>query len=269
MTGVLPQGSIGATFARTRAEGRAAFIPYVTAGDPHLDATRDIVAVLRSSGADLIELGVPFSDPIADGPVNQRAARRALQAGVTLEQIIDLVASMHDDSTPPFILFTYFNPIHSMGPQRFAQRAADAGVSGVLVTDLPLEEGGELRSELDGRGVDLIQLLAPTSSEDRITRIVAAARGFLYVISRAGVTGARETLPSDLPEFLARVRTAAGRLPIAVGFGISRREQFEAVARQADGVVVGSAIVSLIEECGATPALASRIERLCHGLTGR
>ena len=259
---------IAAAFAKARAEGRPALIPYLTAGDPSLLATRALVTALARGGADLVEIGVPFSDPIADGPVNQRAAERALRNGVTLRSVLDLAAGLRKESLPPVVLFTYYNPIHRMGIAAFAHEARAAGVDGVLVTDLPPEEADDLRSALDAAGVDLIFLLSPTSSKERIARIARDGRGFLYVISRTGVTGAKEDVPDGLSDLVGAVRLAS-RLPVAVGFGISRPEQVREVAAYADGVVVGSALVRLIEEAVEAPDLPGRVEAFCRALVGR
>jgi len=259
-------GRIAAAFATARAAGRAAFIPYLTAGDPDLATTQTLVGALVRGGADIVELGVPFSDPIADGPVNQRAAERALRSGTTLARILDLCAGLRASGGPPIVLFTYYNPIHSLGPAAFAQRAAAAGVDGVLVTDLPPEEAGELHTALAARDIDRIGLVAPTSTEERIDRVAAAASGFLYCISRTGVTGEQAHLPAGLEALVQSVRRRAGSLPIAVGFGIARREQVVAVGRFADGVVVGSALVRAIEEGAGAGDLAARIESLCRSL---
>jgi tryptophan synthase alpha chain len=258
-------GRIAQAFTAARREKRCAFIPYVTAGDPDLARTRSIGRALARSGADLIEIGVPFSDPIADGPVNQRSAERALRNRVTLRSCLDLSADLRSDGAPPVVLFTYYNPIHRMGLEAFARAAGASGVDGVLVTDLPPEEADDLRAALRPHGVDLIFLLAPTSSRERVDRAGRQASGFLYFISRTGVTGAREDLPAGLP---AQVRAAreASSLPIAVGFGVSRPEQAREISAFADGVVVGSALVRIVEENAASPDLEGRIEEYCAGL---
>jgi tryptophan synthase alpha chain len=261
-------GRIAAAFAAARASGRAAFIPYLTAGDPDLQGTGALVGALVRGGADIVELGVPFSDPIADGPVNQRAAERALRSGTTLARILDLCAALRKEDGPPIVLFTYFNPIHRLGVAAFAERAAASGVAGVLVTDLPPEEGGELHAALAARGVDRIGLVAPTSTGARIDSIAAATSGFLYYISRTGVTGERAQLPPGLESQVEGVRRRAGGLPIAVGFGISRPDQVAAVSRFADGVVVGSALVHALEGAAGNADLPARIEALCRSLTG-
>jgi tryptophan synthase alpha chain len=264
----MSESRIAAAFAKARTERRAALIPYITAGDPSLAAMPALVRGLGRGGADIVELGVPFSDPIADGPVIQRAAERALRSGVTLHAVLGLAADLRRDGAPPLVLFTYYNPIHRMGPVPFARGAAEAGVDGVLVTDLPHEEADDLRSALAEGGIDLIGLLAPTSSPERVARIVRDGQGFLYVISRTGVTGAREDLPLDLADLVRTVRSES-RLPIAVGFGISSAEQVRAVADYADGVVVGSALVRLIEEAHGAPDLPARVEAFCRRLLGR
>jgi tryptophan synthase alpha chain len=258
---------IAEVFARTRAAGRPALIPYVTAGDPDVEGCDAVVRALGRGGADIVEIGVPFSDPIADGEVNQRAAERALRNGVTLGTVLDLAGRLRRAGAPPIVLFTYYNPIHRFGIEAFAGAAKAAGVDGLLVTDLPPEEAGDLRSALDLSGVDLIVLLSPTSTRERIERAGREGRGFLYFISRAGVTGTRDDLPPGLADQVRSVRAACS-LPVAVGFGISRPEQVRAVGAFADGVVVGSALVRLIEETGAMPGLPARAEAFCRSLSG-
>ncbi|MCZ6695951.1 MAG: tryptophan synthase subunit alpha [Acidobacteria bacterium] len=259
-------GRIRAAFERAHADGRPAIIPYIAAGDPDLVATRSIVGALQRGGADIVEIGVPFSDPIADGPVIQRAVERALKKGVSLRSVLDLCARLTEDDAPPMVLFTYYNPIHRMGTREFAQAAAHAGVDGVLVTDLPDEEADDLDVALLETGIDLIVLLAPTSTRERIERASGRARGFVYFISRTGVTGARESLPEGLEAHIRAIRESCS-LPIAVGFGISTGAQVREVAGFADGVVVGSALVRLIEEFSGAPDLAERVERFCRDLT--
>ena len=261
-------GRIAAAFAKAKKSGRPALIPYITAGDPSLEAPGAMVGGLARGGADIIALCVPFSDPIADGPVNQRAAERALGRGVTLRSVLELTARLNEAGSPPIVLFTYYNPIHRLGLREFARSAADAGVDGVLVTDLPPEEAGELQEELDRAEVDLIFLLAPTSTPERIEMACGRARGFVYFISRTGVTGAREHLPKALEDQVRSVREAS-RLPVAVGFGISRRDQVRAVGAYADGVVVGSALVRVVEETGDEAALPGKVEAFCRELSGR
>jgi tryptophan synthase alpha chain len=251
--------AIDDVFARCAAEKRAAFIPFIMAGDPSLAATADLVEALAQGGADLIELGVPFSDPIADGPVNQRAATRALAAGTKISGILERVAHLRDRVGVPIVLFTYFNPILARGVERFAEQAAASGVDGVLCVDLPPEEGErELLPALRQHGVDAIFLLSPTSTRERVNRVAAASSGFVYYVSRTGVTGERQALPDELAKEVKRLRRKIG-LPLAVGFGISSPAQVEEVGAVADGVVVGSALVRLIEEAGSDPHLASLV----------
>ncbi len=251
---------IGEVFARCAEEGRAAFIPFLMAGDPSLSATAGQLAALAAGGADIIELGVPFSDPIADGPVNQRAAMRALAAGTGLSGILELIARHRDQLGVPIVLFTYYNPVYARGLERFAEQAAASGVDGVLCVDLPPEEAErELVPVLRERGVDTIFLLAPTSTRDRIARVAAASSGFVYYVSRTGTTGERASLPPDLVRDLKRLRRRLD-LPLAVGFGISTPAQVAAVSEVADGVVVGSALVRLVEQMGEDPDLPAMLE---------
>lgn len=257
---------IEATFLRCKAEGRAAFIPFLVAGDPSLEATEGLLEAFAVGGADLIEIGLPFSDPIADGPVIQRAASRALAAGTTLSKVLELVARVRPRLGVPIILFTYFNPILARGVELFAEQAADSGVDGVLCVDLPPEEGRhELAPALWQRGVDTIFLLSPTSDKKRVEKVATSASGFVYYVSVTGVTGERSRLP---PAVLKEVKSLRKKLPqpLAVGFGISTPEQVAAVAAVADGVVVGSALVRLIEEKARHPKLftlvAERVKEL-------
>jgi tryptophan synthase alpha chain len=253
--------AIERAFARCRAEKRAAFIPYLTAGDPDLAATERLAVALAEAGADILELGVPFSDPIADGPVNQAAAVRALASGTTLEGILGLCARLRAPLGIPVVLFTYFNPVHSYGVDRFARDAAASGVDGVLCVDLPPEEAEcDLLPALRQSGIDLIFLLAPTSTPERVKAAARAASGFVYYVARTGVTGQRETLPKELAAETKALRKRL-RLPLAVGFGISTPEQVRAVAKLADGVVVGSALVRIVEEAGDSPDLVERVGR--------
>ena len=259
--------AIDDVFARCAQEKRAAFIPFLMAGDPDLETTAALVEALAAGGADLIELGVPFSDPIADGPVNQRAANRALAAGTKLPGILQMIARLRDKLGVPVVLFTYFNPILARGVERFAEQAAASGVDGVLCVDLPPEEGEkELVPALRRHGVDSIYLLAPTSTRERVKRVAAASSGFVYYVSRTGVTGERAALPPELAKEVKRLRKKLG-LPLAVGFGISSAVQVEAVGRLADGVVVGSALVRLVEETGEDPGLAAAVEERVRELS--
>ncbi|GIW73298.1 MAG: tryptophan synthase alpha chain [Planctomycetota bacterium] len=257
-------GRIAQAFAR----GRPAFIPFVMAGDPSLEASAAFVRALAAAGADVIELGVPFSDPIADGPTNQRAAERALAAGTTPAAVLELVAGLRAGGLEtPLVLFSYLNPLLALGD--YAPRAAAAGADGLLVVDLPPEEALEHEAACAEAGLDRIYLAAPSSGPERLARLAAVGSGFVYYVSRYGVTGARKVLPSGLGEQVRRVRVAAGR-PVAVGFGIATPEQAAAVAAVADGVVVGSALVEVIAAHGAAAtaplgALATRLARAVHG----
>jgi tryptophan synthase alpha chain len=252
------RGAIAAAFERARAEGRAAFVPFLMAGDPDLPTTIELVEALAGAGADVVELGVPFSDPIADGPVNQAAAARALAAGTTLDRILAAVAGFRARRrrrSLPLVLFSYFNPIFRYGVARFAEHARESGVDGVLCVDLPPEEAhGEYLGALARRGLDPIFLLAPTSTRERVRVVARAGAGFVYYVSRTGVTGERAELPRGLAAELRAVRRRL-RLPVAVGFGISTPEQAAAVARLADGVVVGSALVKLVAEASGGHAV--------------
>ncbi len=251
---------LSATFARCRQERRAAFIPFIMAGDPDLRTTGDLMKAMADGGADIIELGVPFSDPIADGPVNQAAAGRALAAGTTLSGVLRVIARHRDQVGVPVVLFTYYNPIHARGVGTFAEQASTSGVDGVLCVDLPPDEDGEqLIPALAAANVDAVQLLAPTSTRERVKKVAAAASGFLYYVSRTGVTGAREPLPTPLIREVMRLRRKV-TLPLAVGFGISEPEQIAALGKVCDGVVVGSELVRLVAEKGQDPDLAQALE---------
>ena len=257
--------AIDAVFERCAAEGRAAFIPFIMGGDPDLAATPDLLRALAAGGADLIEVGVPFSDPIADGPVNQRAATRALAAGTGLAGLLEAIASVRDDLDAPVVLFSYFNPIRARGVELFAEQAATSGVDGVLCVDLPPEEAvDEVAPVLEAAGLDRIFLLAPTSTKERMKSVGHASSGFVYYVSRTGVTGEQEELTKTLAREVKRVRRKVD-LPVAVGFGISSPEQVESVGRVADGVVVGSALVRVVEEGGAD--VARRLEERARELS--
>lgn len=234
------------TLAAARSAGRRSLIVYLCAGDPDLAATERLVPALAEAGADVIELGVPFSDPLADGPTIQAAAERALRSGTTLAGILDLVARLRGQGCEvPLVLMGYMNPIVRMGVEAFVTRSAEAGVDGFIVPDLPLEEAGELSDPAAAHGLSLVLLAAPTTPPERLKRIGQRTRGFLYFVSITGVTGARAALPADLPARLDAVR-AASAAPVAVGFGISAPEQARALAEHADAVVVGSALVAEI-----------------------
>lgn len=226
-----------------------ALVAYVTAGDPDLKFTEQLVLRLAEAGADVIELGVPFSDPVADGPVIQRASERALKGGTTLAGVLKLAGRVRKKSAIPLVLFSYYNPVLQMGVERFAAHAAAAGVSGVLITDLTPEEAGEFVRTLRRRKLDTVFLAAPTSSNGRLRSIAQLSRGFLYLIARRGVTGAPTEVGAEIKSLLKRLRRHT-RLPVAVGFGISRPEQVAALDGLVDGVVVGSALVQCCEQHG-------------------
>lgn len=259
--------AIDRVFERCRAEDRAAFIPFLTAGDPDLATTEKLLEALAQGGADLIELGVPFSDPIADGPTIQRSSTRALAGGVRLAGILDLVARSRDRLGVPIALFTYFNPLFRRGLATFAEQAASSGVDGVLCVDLPPEEAEEeFLPVLRARDIDTIFLLSPTSTKERIKKVGEASTGFVYYVSRIGVTGERTALA---PELLKEAKKLGKKLdqPLAVGFGISTPEQVEQVASVADAVVVGSALVRLVEENAGSPDLPRLLEDRVRELT--
>jgi tryptophan synthase alpha chain len=254
-------------FAAMQGTGRPGLVAYVTAGDPDLARTVDILTTLGANGADVLEVGVPFSDPLADGPVIQRASERALKSGTTLRKTLDMIRGHRAQIGAPIVLFTYVNPIARMGEAAFARAAADAGVDGVLVLDLPVEEAGSFRQRLVDAGMDPIFLLSPTTTDERIRQSAALGRGFLYVISRLGVTGARERLGMDAEPLVRRIR-AHSDLPVAIGFGISRPEHVAEVGRWADAAVVGSALVNVIAEHGASSDLVDRVGAYTRWLKG-
>ena len=277
------QTRISKRFAALRDSGELGIVAYITAGDPSLDATHKFVLALAGAGADVIELGIPFSDPLADGPTIQRASERALQAHTTLAQVIDLVREIRKSSDVPLVLFSYYNPVLQMGLEKFASAASAAGADGVLITDLTPEESDDYRQNLAVHHLDTIFLGAPTYTDDRLAKIAAVSSGFLYLISRTGVTGAKDSLPDDLPALVRRARRVT-QLPLAVGFGISLPGHVSVLGGLADAAVVGSALVSEIENATAanpTPAaidvaasaLAARVRSLKeaarHGLSRR
>jgi tryptophan synthase alpha chain len=267
---------ISKRFAELRAAGKLGIVAYITAGDPSLDATCTFVLALAEAGADVIELGVPFSDPLADGPTIQRASERALKSGTTLAGVLELVRRIRQSSQVPLVLFSYYNPILQMGLEKFAATAAQAGADGVLATDLTPEESEEYRAILRAQHLDAIFLAAPTSSDERLKKIAACSSGFLYLISRTGVTGAKDSLPDELPALLRRAHQFTG-LPIAVGFGISLPGHVSVLGGLADAAVVGSALVAEIEKASsvdaAAAALRERVQKLKqagqHGLSRR
>jgi tryptophan synthase alpha chain len=250
---------IATTFAALREEGRPGLVTYTTAADPDLEQSAAILRALARAGADVVEVGVPFSDPLADGPVIQRATERALAAGGSLTATLGLVARVRRDIEAPIVLFSYANPLLRMGLPAFASRAAAAGVDGVLALDLPIEEAAEFREVLASAGLDTIFLLSPTTTDARIRRAAELGRGFLYGISRLGVTGPRDRVAGGAEAMVRRIRTYTD-LPIALGFGISRPEHVAEVGAYADAAVVGSALVSLIAEASGSPQLIERVE---------
>jgi tryptophan synthase alpha chain len=259
---------ISKRFAELRASGELGIVAYITAGDPSLDATLKFVLALAEAGADVIELGVPFSDPLADGPTIQRASERALKSGTTLAGVLDLVRRLRQSSQVPLVLFSYYNPILQMGLERFASAAASAGADGVLTTDLTPEESEDYRRILAAQRLDTVFLGAPTSTDERLAKIAACSSGFLYLISRTGVTGAKDTLPEDLPALLRRARSVT-QLPIAVGFGISLPGHVSVLGGLADAAVVGSALVSEIETATKSGASSAAIDAADSALAGR
>ena len=245
-------------FQELRAAGKKGFVAYIAAGDPTLEKTREIVLELEQCGADVIELGVPFSDPLADGIVNQMAADRALRAGTTTHKVLDLIRDIRRTSQVPIVLFTYLNPVYTYGFEKFHEDAAAAGADGVLVLDLPPDEAVLNVELIEGAGLRHIRLIAPTTPPERIKLIAQRAQGFIYYVSREGVTGAQSTLATGIGEQVALIQSASPT-PVAVGFGISTPEQARTVATMADAVVVGSAIVKLIEQHGNKPDLAATL----------
>jgi tryptophan synthase alpha chain len=253
------------TFARLKAERRPGLVTFTTAGDPDLPRSAEILQALDRAGADVLEVGVPFSDPLADGPVIQRATERAIAAGTTLAGVLELVARVRPTIAAPIVLFSYANPLLRMGVDAFARRAAAAGVSGVLALDLPIEEAAEFRATLAAAGLDTIFLLSPTTTDARIRKAAELGRGFLYGISRLGVTGARATVAAGAEDMVARIRRHTD-MPIALGFGISKPEHVAEVGRYADAAVVGSALVSLVAESAGRPDGIGQVEAYVRSL---
>jgi tryptophan synthase alpha chain len=256
---------LAATFARLRADGQRALVAFFTAGDPTLADTVRLVREAEQRGADVVELGIPFSDPLADGPVVQRAGARALAGGATVARILETVATIRAHTRLPIVLMTYYNPVLAFGLKAFARTAADAGADGLIVVDLPPEEATPLRVETAATGLDIIHFVAPTSTPERMRLVARASQGFIYLVSLTGVTGAREDLPPDLAAQVRALRLVT-TIPICVGFGISRPEQAAAVGRLADGVIVGSAIVRLVEERAGKPSLVDDVGRFIEAL---
>jgi len=255
---VTAAGRLAATFAALREREERALIPYFTAGDPSLALTRRLVVEAARRGADVVELGVPFSDPLADGPVIQRATQRALRVGVTLPRVLELARELRGEIAVPLVFLTYYNPILAFGLKAFCGTAVESGVDGVMVVDLPPEESGPLRAEAQAVGLDLIHLVAPTSTPERMRKIAQASTGFLYMVSLTGVTGARAQLPAELQQHLRALRGITTK-PICVGFGIGTPEQAASVGAAADGVAVGSAIVQLVERHAGSGDLVTTV----------
>jgi tryptophan synthase alpha chain len=258
---------IAETFSRIRAEKRSGLVTYTTAGDPDLARSGEILQALDRGGADVIEVGVPFSDPLADGPVIQRATERALAAGGSLRSTLALIEKVRPRLAAPVVVFSYANPLLRMGMEQFARIAEAAGVDGVLALDLPIEEAGGFRETLAAAGLDTIFLLSPTTTDERIQKAAELGSGFLYGISRLGVTGARDSVATGAETLVKRIR-AHTSMPIALGFGISRPEHVAEVTAYADAAVVGSALVTLIAEHSASPDLLDRVETYVRWLKG-
>jgi tryptophan synthase alpha chain len=256
---------IEAAFSKAKQEGKPGFIPFITAGDPDLDTTAELLVELSNSGATVIELGVPFSDPMADGPVIQRASERALKHGFGLKDIFATTAKVRAKIETPLVLFSYFNPLLQYGIEKLGRDARQAGIDGILVTDLTPEESKEFAAALASNDLDMIFLVAPTSTDERLRMISAHASGFVYAVSRAGVTGARENLSREAELLVARVRKVSS-LPVAVGFGISSAEQVAETLRYADAAVVGSAIVAQIEKLAGAPDLVNAVGQFVRSL---
>lgn len=258
-------GRISERFTALRAKGETGLVTYVTAGDPDLERSAAIIKRLDRAGADVIELGVPFSDPLADGPVIQRATERALASGTTLPKVLSMLSVARADISAPVVIFSYANPILRMGLAEFVQEARKAGVDGVLTLDMPPEESEAFRTAFAGAGIDTIFLLSPTTTVQRIRRASALGSGFLYGISRLGVTGVRDTVDDSARELAERVR-AESSMPLALGFGLSRPEHVRAVGQWADAAVVGSALVKVIAAHGQAPGLLDEVERYVRWL---
>jgi tryptophan synthase alpha chain len=267
MNHVCPSASerMAQTFERVRQQNTPGLVTYVTAGDPDLERTPGILRSLDRAGADVLEVGVPFSDPLADGPVIQRATERALASGTTLKGVLDMVGRTRADVRAPIVIFSYANPILRLGAERFADQARDVGIDGVLVLDLPIEEADDFRGILTARRIDTILLLSPTTTDQRLRKAAKLGSGFLYAISRLGVTGARDAIADGAEEMVRRIRAVSG-LPVALGFGISKPEHVREVGRWADAAVVGSALVNVIADAGASPNLNTRVEEYVRWL---
>ncbi len=256
---------IAETFALLRQQGKKGFIPFITAGDPDLATTRDLIIELAQAGATLIELGVPFTDPMADGPVIQRASERALRHDFGLAEVLQVVSDARRQTEVPIILFSYFNPLLQFGIEKLAGQAEKTGIDGILVTDLAPEEAGEVAAALRSHGLDMIFLVAPTSTDKRLRMVAERASGFIYAVSRAGITGAREEMSAEAEKLVQRIRQFSD-LPVAVGFGISKPEHVADVWRYADAAVVGSAIVAEIEQAQSSAEAVSKVGQFVRQL---
>ena len=259
------QTPIQQRFSQLKADGRCALMPFLMAGDPDLERTRAALLALQASGADLIELGIPYSDPLADGPVIQAAASRALGSSTTPGKVLEMLTSLKGELTIPVILFTYSNPLLNRGMEAFCRAAAAAGAAGLVVPDLPLEEAEKLSAIASDHGLDLVLLVAPTTPSDRMGRIAAASRGFTYLVSVTGVTGVRTSIESRVQGLVQQLKSL-GPTPVAVGFGISSPEHARDVAKIAEGVVVGSALVRMIGNLGDAPDTAERVGAFAKSL---
>jgi tryptophan synthase alpha chain len=258
--------AIEAKFAQLKKDGKKAFIPFITSGDPDIEMTVRLVPELERAGSSIVELGIPFSDPVADGPTIQRSSERALRHGYHLSDHLDAIRKIRKQTAIPIVLFSYYNPIYQYGLEALARDARSAGCNGMLVTDMTPEESGDYCACFGSQELDTIFLAAPTSGPDRIARIASCSRGFVYVVSRAGVTGTQDQLSEGLLPTIERVRSST-TLPVAVGFGISRPEHVKAVWEIADGAVVGSAIVAQMEKLAASSDLPVRVREFCRWLT--
>ena len=247
------------TFQKIRASEQPGLVAYITAGDPNLARSADILQALDKAGADVLEVGSPFSDPLADGPIIQRASERALASGTTLLKVLNMIAQVRKKISAPIVIFSYANPILRMGEGPFVTAAKRAGVDGVLILDLPIEEAAQFRKRLEEQAIDMIFLLSPTTTEDRMRKAASLGSGFLYVISRLGVTGIQEELAGGIEGMIARVRKVS-KLPVALGFGISKPEHVSEVGRWADAAVVGSSLVKIIAEVGDSEKLVDRVQ---------
>jgi tryptophan synthase alpha chain len=258
---------ISRRFARRKFQGRPALVAYLTAGDPSPERTVELALALERGGADVLELGVPFSDPIADGPVIQRASDRALRAGTTVARVLSIASQIRERSEMPILLFSYMNPLLRFGFERLGEEAARRGIDGCLLTDLSVEEAAEPVAQLRRHGLDTVFLAAPTSTERRLKLVAEYSSGFVYVVSRTGVTGEQDSVAAGVQPLVGKLRGLTD-LPIAVGFGVSKAEHVKAIGAYADGAVVGSALMRVVEQYGAAPDLPARLEAFTRELTG-